>query len=76
MKAKALRSGFALAALAGGGWLAPVGEEILPLNQTLQLNPTMQVQQTPLPASAWLFLSGLAGLGLLGRKKMRGRKEN
>ncbi|MFI5330555.1 MAG: VPLPA-CTERM sorting domain-containing protein [Desulfobaccales bacterium] len=30
-----------------------------------------RVRPTPLPASAWLFLSGLAGLGLLGR----GRKE-
>ena len=48
--------------LAGGGWLAPVAEEFLALNRDLQLGQTMDIHQTPLPASVWLFLSGLAGL--------------
>lgn len=61
--------------LAGGGWLAPVADEFLALNRDLQLGQTIQIQ-TPLPASCWLFLSGLVGLGLLGRKKLRGRKKN
>jgi hypothetical protein len=30
---------------------------------------TMAPRVVPLPASVWLFLSGLAGLGLLGRRK-------
>jgi len=38
---------------------------------TYDLNDTLggQLMPTPLPASAWLFLSGLAGLGLLGRRR-------
>ena len=59
--------------LAGGGWLAPVGEEFLALNQNLQLG-SMQAYQTPLPASCWLFLSGLVGLGLLGRRRQIKRR--
>lgn len=60
----------------GGGWLAPVGEELLALNRDLQPGQAIPTHQTPLPASSWLFLSGLVGLGLLGRKKLRGRKKN
>ena len=51
--------------LAGGGWLAPVAGGL-----------PGQTVPTPLPASVWLFLSGLAGLGLLRRKKFRGPKNN
>jgi len=61
--------------LAGGGWLAPVGAELLAFNRNPQLSQTMAAQ-TPLPASYWLFLSGLVGLGLLRRKKFRGPKKN
>jgi len=62
--------------LAGGGWLAPVAGEFLALNRDRQLGQTMDIHQTLLPASVWLFLSGLVGLGLLGRKQWRGRQKN
>jgi fibronectin-binding autotransporter adhesin len=62
--------------LIGGGQLAPVAAELLALNREVQLGQTMQTHQTPLPASCWLFLSGLVGLGLLGRKKLSGRQKD
>jgi len=62
--------------LINGGQLAPVAGEFLALGSDILMGQPMQTQQTPLPASCWLFLSGLVGLGLLGRKQWRGRDHN
>lgn len=61
--------------LMGGGYLAPVAGEFQALTRDLQPGQLAAVQ-TPLPASAWLFLSDLVGLGLLGGRKFRGPKKN
>jgi hypothetical protein len=60
--------------LMSGGLLAPVANGSLPLNPYILTAST--AVQTPLPASVWLFLSGLAGLGLLRRKKFRSLRKN
>ncbi|MFA5111884.1 MAG: VPLPA-CTERM sorting domain-containing protein, partial [Desulfobaccales bacterium] len=57
--------------LTGGGHLAPVSVDLLGVNNLVPLESAMQ--QTPVPASIWLFLSGLAGLGLWRRKKSSAR---
>jgi hypothetical protein len=61
--------------LMGGGYLAPVADGFQALNRDLLTGRAMAVQ-TPLPASVWLFLSGLLGLGLLRGRKFRGLKQN